>query len=256
MKYNWKRDRHDERDHYAHLSPHFKLADAATLPSSVDLRPTCSPVEDQGDLGSCTGNALVGACEYLERKNQAETLANVIRLSRLFVYYNERAIEGTIRSDSGAEIRDGVKSLANQGVCTEADWPYVVSRFRNKPSTAAYTEAVARKITAYARISRTNGLVDFKRALAAGYPVVFGFTCYDSFEGETVEATGVLNMPVAGEAEVGGHAVVAVGYDDASERAIVRNSWGSAWGQHGYFTMPYTYLQSNTLVSDLWTITR
>lgn len=219
------------------------------LPASADLRSMCSAVEDQKALGSCTANALVGALEFLERKDGVP----VVNLSRLFVYYNERVIEHTVSSDSGAQLRDGIKTLAKQGVCTEKKWPYTISKFKNKPSTACYTEASNHQITSYQRV---QSLTDMRSCLAAGYPFVFGFTVYESFESDQVARTGVVPMPAPNERVLGGHAVVAVGYSDADKRFIVRNSWGKKWGQAGYCTMPYDYLSDPQLAGDMWTIRR
>jgi len=257
-KYHWKRDYHDENAKYAHEVPAFTLVEAAAVPASVDLRKFCSAVEDQGQLGSCTGNALVGAMEYLENKSKEfEVNGKFVDLSRLFVYYNERAMEGTINQDAGAQISDGVKALAKEGVCTEAIWPYAVHRFAKKPTAAAYADATHRKITAYARVDRSNGMAGIKQALASGYPVVFGFTVFESFESEEVAQTGVVPMPnVNSEQCMGGHAVLMVGYDDATQRVLVRNSWGASWGQGGYFTLPYDYVTSQTLANDFWTLTK
>ena len=241
--YGWVPDLPDHRDLlYSGLRPV-----PPTLPASVDLRTRCSPVEDQGDLGSCTGNALAGALEFLELKSHAR----FADLSRLFIYYNERVIEHSVRSDSGAQIRDGVKALAKQGVCTEIKWPYKISKFASKPGAVCYTEAQKHRITSYHRILTVD---EMRACLAEGFPFVFGFTVYESFETQHVAQTGVLNMPQQNERAVGGHAVLAVGYDDGQRRFIVRNSWGSGWGQKGYFTMPYGYLASRNLADDLWTI--
>jgi C1A family cysteine protease len=217
------------------------------LPASVDLRGICSPVEDQKALGSCTANSLVGALEYLERKDGVP----FTDLSRLFVYYNERVIEHTVASDSGAMLRDGIKTLAKQGVCSEKNWPYVIAKFKNKPTKACYVEAGAHLITSYQRLQTLD---DMRSCLAAGYPFIFGFTVYASFESSQVAKTGVVPMPASGEAVLGGHAVVAVGYKNSTKRFIARNSWGTSWGQKGYFTIPYNYLTNPQLATDMWTV--
>jgi C1A family cysteine protease len=222
----------------------------AKLPPAVDLRRLCSPVEDQGDLGSCTGNALAGAVEFLEKKGKVP----FVNVSRLFIYYNERVIEHSVNDDSGAMIRDGIKTLVKQGVCAEEKWPYVVSKFAAKPSPACYKEALAHQVTAYARLQTLN---EMRACVAEGYPFVFGFTVYESFESDKVARTGVVPMPnKSREKMIGGHAVLAVGYDDATKRFLIRNSWGSTWGMAGYFTMPYAYVADRNLSDDFWTIRR
>lgn len=241
--YGWLPDRPDHRDRlYAAIARPPK-----TLPRSVDLRPQCSAVEDQGQLGSCTANALVGNLEYLEKKSGRV----VTDLSRLFVYYNERALEGTINEDAGAFLRDGIKVLVKQGVCTEMKWPYKLARFANKPSAACYQQARNHQVTSYHRILT---LQQMKMCLAEGYPFVFGFTVYESFESAQVAKTGRVDMPKPSEQAVGGHAVMAAGYDGSTNRFLIRNSWGADWGLKGYFSMPYDYLADRNLSDDFWTV--
>ena len=241
--YGWLPDRPDHRDKlYAAIA-----APPRRLPVSTDLRALCSPVENQGALGSCTANALVGNLEFLERKEGRAA----VDLSRLFVYYNERAIEGTIREDSGAFLRDGIRTLVKQGVCTEQQWPYTISKFTVKPSAACYRQALSHQLLSYHRIVN---LQEMKTCLAEGYPFVFGFTVFESFESKTVARTGKANLPGPYEQSVGGHAVLAVGYDDATRRFLVRNSWDTDWGMKGYFTMPYDYLAGGDYADDFWTL--
>jgi C1A family cysteine protease len=242
-RFGWLPDLPDHRDWTA--KP-LKLKLGA-LPTKADLRPGCSPIENQFSLGSCTANALAGAVEFLELKNGAK----FEDASRLFIYYNERVIMGTVNEDSGAYLRDGIKSLVKQGVCDETLWPYKMDDFTKKPSEACYTQAKKHTIESYYRLATLH---DMKACLADGDPFVFGFTVYESFTSATVAKTGVLNLPKADESVVGGHAVLAVGYSDTDKRFIVRNSWGKSWGQDGYYTMPYKYLEDRNLSDDFWTI--
>jgi C1A family cysteine protease len=247
--FGWAPDLPDARDHLFAAAPQVLTA----LPPSVDLRkgsPGLPPPYDQGQLGSCTGNAIAGAVQFGRRK--AKQTPDFVP-SRLFIYYNERVIEGSVKNDSGAQIRDGIKSVAKQGVCNETAWPYDIAKFAKKPPAAAYKEAAKHEITQYSRLPQI--VTQLKGCLAAGFPFVFGFTVYEAFESPEVAKTGVLNMPnLTKEKVVGGHAVLAVGYNDSQQRFIIRNSWGHDWGQKGYFTMPYGYLTDNNLSDDFWTI--
>ena len=243
-KYGYRPDLPDQRDFLFE-----DLGKKVVFPAHVDLRPLCSPVEDQGDLGSCTSHALAGALEFLEKKDK-EIL---VRMSRLFIYYDERALEGTVSSDSGANLRDGIKSLAKQGCCPETEWPYLISKFTAKPPAKCYSDASAHIIQNYYRITTLN---DMKTCLVAGFPFVLGFTVYESFESDIVTRTGVVPMPAKHEQVLGGHAVLCVGFDDPTQRFIVRNSWGTAWGMQGYFTLPYAYVDNSKLASDMWYISK
>jgi C1A family cysteine protease len=239
-KYGWTPDLPDQRDFlYAAPTPYQQ-----NLPSSVDLSKKCPPVYDQGQLGSCTANAIAAAIEFDQKRKFVP--------SRLFIYYNERVIEGTVASDSGAQIRDGIKSVGTQGVPPETDWPYKIAAFNQMPPAKAYSDAKADLITLYQRL--IQDLNTMQGCLASGYPFVFGFTVYASFEGAAVAKTGIVSMPGSREKTVGGHAVMAVGYDDATREFLVRNSWGPGWGLKGYFKIPYAYLLSPKLASDFWTI--
>ncbi len=244
-KMGWQPDLPDNRD-FVYAAPSTILK---KLPATVDLRQQCPSVYDQGQLGSCTANAIAGAFEFEAKK---QNTANDFMPSRLFIYYNERTIEHTVNTDSGAQIRDGIKSINQQGVCPEKMLPYNIDKFTQKPSQACYDAALKHQLTSYHRVTRT--LSQMKACLADGYPFVFGFTVYESFESAAVAKTGKLNLPKKTESVVGGHAVMAVGYDDKTTRFIVRNSWGNSWGLNGYFTMPYDYLLNENLSDDFWTI--
>ncbi len=244
-RYGWIPDLPDHRDHM-YGAP---LPVLAALPPSVDLRANCpEEIYDQGHLGSCTANAIGAAFEFdLAKQGLRDFMP-----SRLFIYFNERRIEGTINCDSGAMIRDGIKTVSKQGVCTEKTWPYDITKFTDKPTQACYTEAAGNRAQSYQRVPQV--LNQMRGCLAHGFPFVFGFQVFESFESDAVAKTGEVPLPGTGEQPLGGHAVLAVGYNDATARFLVRNSWGADWGQGGYFTMPYTYLTERNLASDFWAI--
>ena len=172
-------------------------------------------------------------------------------LSRLYLYWHERNIEGTANEDSGAYIRDGMKVLQTLGVPPETDCPYDVTKFTNKPTAQAEVDARAFKIAEYHRVTDFTSM---QAALAEGNPVVIGFTVYESFESAAVARTGKVPLPKRGEKVLGGHAVLVVGYKQIGRSlyAIVRNSWGTGWGEKGYFYMPKTFFDKG-YVSDMWT---
>jgi C1A family cysteine protease len=241
LKYHWLRDTPDARDHLFN-------ATITSTPTTVDLRANCSTIEDQGNLGSCTGNAIAGIVEYLCRRAKKNT-----DVSRLFIYYQERVYENSVNQDNGAYIRDGIKAMNKIGVPTESLWPYNINKFAYRPSQAAYVNAATRKAVGYQKC------VDFtavKNALAQGYPVVVGFDVYASFESDAVAHTGQMPYPnKATEELLGGHCVALVGYNDVTSKFIARNSWGTGWGDHGYFYMPYQVIQDTTMSDDFWIIT-
>lgn len=254
----WIADLPDPRDKIYSAA----IATLQALPPSVDLREQCPPVYDQGRIGSCTANAIAGAIEFDRRKN-GETPDFVP--SRLFIYYNERAIEGHVAYDAGAQIRDGIKSVAQQGVCPEDEWPYddtpaewdggpfpPGAKEAEKPSAQCYTDAQQYTAVEYHRVNHV--MSQMKGCLAEGYPFCFGITVFDSFwEAPDKQAT-VTPLPSANDTPVGGHAVLAVGYDDAKSWFVVRNSWGPSAADNGYFYLPYAYIQDPQLARDFWTV--
>ena len=249
-KLGWLPDLPDDRD-YVYKAP-LKLRRANNFPSKVDLRKICPPVFNQGALGSCTANALLAAVECCKKIQGQKTQ----RLSRLFLYYNERVMMNTVLSDSGAYLRDGVKSLNKQGVCLEKEWRYSGStspraKFKKQPPKECYESALDNQILYYERINEK--LSDIRTCLADGFPFVFGFSVYSSFMSDEVVQTGIMPMPEKDESMLGGHAVMAAGYDDERSLLLVRNSWGKNWGDKGYFWMPYEYLETKNC-SDFWTI--
>lgn len=229
--------------------PFKRLYPRRKIPDKVDLRPLCSKVEDQEALGSCTANAGVGLYEFVEIKQKVEK--PFWDASRLFLYYNTRLIEGTVNEDSGAYIRDTMKALSKSGVCPEKEWPYLTERFAMKPIGPCYKHAAKHKAVVYRRL---DTLQDLLGCLADGYPFEFGFTVYDSFMSVKVAKTGIVPMPKKNEKVQGGHAVMAVGYDQVKKLFIVRNSWGPDWGLAGYCMMPFDYLTNRNLSDDFWCI--
>ena len=237
--YNLKKQFADHRDKkYARSSRFF-------LPQSVDLRNQMPLVVDQGQLGSCTANALAGYLGFLEMKEKGVSDP----LSRLFIYWNERNLEGTVNQDAGAVIRDGIKTLAQFGVCIESIWQYDIALFTFKPTSGCYSDAYPRRISSYEAV---NGLSDMLDALANGFPVVFGISIFDSFESDSVAQSGIVPMPGQDETLLGGHCVLGCGFDLKNNRILVRNSWGSQWAISGYFWLPFDYI--NRFSSDAWVI--
>jgi C1A family cysteine protease len=243
--FGWVPDIPDARD-VMYSAP---MMSSGGLPAAVDLRPNCPPVYNQGELGSCTSQAIAGAIQYEQLK---QGIPNFIP-SRLFIYYNTRLAMGTVNEDSGGMLRDGIKSVAREGSPPEDLWPYDVQKFNLKPSDEAYTEALKHQVVRYYRIPRD--LNQMKSCLASGYPFVFGFTVYSSLGDHSGGgAAGTIPIPKTDEEIWGGHAVTAVGYDDATACFIFRNSWGVTWGDSGYGYIPYVYLQQRNMSSDFWTV--
>lgn len=238
--FGWKPQKPDFRDRKFTF-------EVMKLPPSIDYRPECPAVYNQGDLGSCTANAIAFLCEFDWMK---EKKPNLYIPSRLFIYYNERVIEGTVDSDSGAELRDGIKSLNKWGFCPESLWPYDINEFAVKPPADAYSTALKEIVKQYGSIEQNQTAM--QTALVTGFPIVIGFTVYESFMSEQVASTGIVPMPGPNESVVGGHAVAIVGYNE--QGWIVRNSWGTDWGMQGYFIMPYQYFTDPNLASDLWCV--
>ena len=236
----WTRDPIDTRDHLFAEAP-------IVLPPIVDLSAQCSPIENQLSIGSCTGNAIVGALEYANRTFKKD----LTDLSRLFIYYNERVIEGTINEDAGAIIRDGIKTLVTYGVCPEKNCKYDMTKFTKSPTKTAYKKALKYRVSSYQSITNLDGML---QCLASGKPFVFGFTVYESFETAQMQATGLMSMPKSGEKVLGGHAVLAVGYIQSTRMIKCRNSWGASWGINGYFFMPYDFISDTKLADDMWSI--
>jgi C1A family cysteine protease len=252
--YNLTKDIDDARD----LLFMGERAKGAQLPAAFDLRDSCPPVWDQGDEGSCTSHAGCACRSMLQNDTQLD-------LSKAFLYYQERALEGKTQEDSGATIRDICKATQQFGICPSEDMPYVAGDYKNPPSQKAIENAVAYKILNYKRVLSCS---DVKQSLVSRrQPVLIGITVYESIESSQVTQSGILPCPKWGERVLGGHAVLIVGYKDetptfwnrlcslffgatTSGSFIVRNSWGEGWGQKGYFMMPYAYF--NRYAYDCW----
>lgn len=240
-RYGWRPSLHDDRDLAA------DLAYEGTLPAAVDLRPHMPPVYDQGQLGSCTANAVAACVERYFMGSGVDLVP-----SRLWIYRFERILEGTLaQGDVGAFGRDGFKVAHKMGVPPETDMPYDIARFQDPPSVQATGDAPKHKIPNYLAVARTEQAI--KAALAYGQPVAFGFSVPPEFE--AVSTDGIMAMPPKGFRVLGGHEVTIVGYKVVvgELHAIVRNSWGETWGEHGHCYMPIRFVVSANC-SDFRTI--
>ena len=199
---------------------------------------------------NCTSFGISGAMEFDENNEGI----NFVPLSQLFIYYNERSIEGTVDEDSGAQIRDGIKAVSSKGACAESLWPYDITKFTMLPPPDAYEDGLSRDITQYLRL---NDFDDIQQCLANGFPAVIGFNVYESFEDPQVAETGIMPIPDYDNEEcLGGHCVLVCGYDIATQMLLVKNSWGTGWGlpsHPGFFSMPFEFAQSSE-ISDMWVI--
>lgn len=241
-KFGWKRDLPDHRDHKLKLPPNRNLVNS-------DLRNDwMPPIYDQGTTSSCTANAISAAVHYDRR---AQTRKEFIP-SRLFIYYNEREMEGTIESDAGAMIRDGIKSVSKLGAPDEKLWPFDPKNIFTRPSQEAYDAAHGNLVTSYALVHQTVDSIS--SVLSHRVPVVFGTMLFHVFETPTVGKTGIVPMPGNWDAPIGGHAMLIVGVNHEEQHFIVRNSWGPEWGDKGYCYFPFDYILNPELSADFWCI--
>ena len=258
---NWKPSLPNHRElKYSHIE---QMSSPVVLPSSVDLRPLCSPVRDQGQWGSCSSFASGAAVEFLQLQElrlkvpegqdpQVYVEGQFMPVSEFFIYYGERKIEGTTGSDAGATtLADAGRVLVNEGVCRLSTWPYSDQNIFVAPSQAAYAEALKHKLTAFYAL---EGLAELKRCLANGFPFICGIPVCTSFMSASVASSGVIPYPSDSDSVEGGHAVCIVGYDDSKQCFILRNSWGTDWGMQGYAWIPYSYI--NDLADDEYTFRR
>jgi hypothetical protein len=221
----------------------------SALPAAVDLRGWMTPVEDQGQLGSCTSNALAGAVEYLVRRETGRA----VDLSRLFVYYNQRLWGDYVRDDGGGAIAVGVRVLARLGIPTESSWPYRPELFAVQPTAAVYAEAEKLQATDWWYVPIDERAI--RGCLAAGFPIAFGTRCTQSFM--DVPASGVVPLPRASESSEwkhGRHALLLCGYDDARRLFVIRNSWGADWGDRGYGYLPYEWVLNREWTRSAWAV--
>jgi C1A family cysteine protease len=252
-KYGWKKDSPDERDNRYSATMLFPIKTVYLNPDNGYKVP---PVWDQLQLGACTGFGWAFAVAFDLLNKHSENIPEPnFSPSQLFIYWNERVLEGTTGQDAGAEIRDGAKAINTAGVCNSTLWPYDEQEVYTPPPPAANSEALLYKSVLYTNLDNTNKqmLVD---ALQRGFPIVFGFTVYSSFESDQVAETSVVPYPdINTEQILGGHCMAIVGYHEGEgddDTFICRNSWGEDWGHGGYCRIPTRYLLDPTLASDFW----
>lgn len=266
MAMGWERDLPDFRDmtvetpdvHSVRARSKALARAQKKMPARADLRQWCSPVEDQGSLGSCTANAGVALAEYYQLRTRGRHLEG----SRLFLYKATRNLLGW-SGDTGAYLRTTMKAMALFGVPPEPYWPYEINRFEEEPSAFIYALGQNFQAAKYYRLDPPGQdpaltLRRVKENVAAGLPAMFGFTVYSSIPGVGA-GTGDIPFPATTDRVNGGHAVVVVGYDDARDvrgdkgALLIRNSWGDAWGEAGYGWLPYRYVLSGLAV-DFWSL--
>lgn len=227
-----------------HLDLNYEVTESLPLPTAVTLRAECPPVMNQGQMGSCTGNALAGLFNFMKLK-----VGLIFAASRLFIYYNERLKENSVLEDAGATtMRDGLVSLYAWGVCPEKSWPYTLDDLFPKPGPTIYHEAEGYKIKSFKKLQT---MVDRQHCLASGKPFVFGIPVYSSFESNSTAQSGLIPMPGWLDSLLGGHALLCVGYDDEKKLYMFMNSWGDTWGDEGFGYLPYQYMEK--MASDCWT---
>jgi len=251
----WLPDDPDLRDYsqrHENVAPMLRLTAAIgtdPLPLIVDLREGFSPVEQQGAIGSCTANAAAGVIEFMQRRARAK----YIDMSRRFLYKMTRQRMGFM-GDTGASLRETLKTLVDVGAPPESLWPYDIRHYDDEIPGEVLSHAFPRRVLTYYTLDplgqgTDQTLDELRRAVAAGIPVMFGFTVHSNWD----QRSAVIPMPSSRDRHVGGHAVVAAGYDDTRDLLLFRNSWGAEWGEGGYGWMPFAYLVHGW-AQDFWAV--
>lgn len=207
------------------------------------------PILNQGKLGSCAINSICNViryCEMIEDKDYSK------QLSSLFVYYNVRNMEGNVNEDSGAQIRNVLKSINTHGACYEKTWPNNITQFAEKPTPSCYKEGKDHRTIRYERI--TQDITHIKYAIQSGFPVVFGLSVFESIEQKSVIKFGIIPFPLNGSKKIGNHCAICCGWDDSRRLFTIMNSWGTNWGDNGYGYISYDYLSNPNFARDFWKI--
>lgn len=243
LKINTQKSTPDARDHQLKLlNPKLKIS------KSVNLKSELPYIFDQGRIGSCTANSAGSMYSWIVKKNNGQTFIP----SRLFLYYNTRVIQGTVGYDSGASLRNTMKSLKDYGVCPETSWAYLYDNLFTKPTSTCYEQGSQRQALSYASVAIS--LVSMKNVLQTR-PFILGILVYSSFFYPSVSKTGYVPVPnIQKEKLLGGHAILVLGYDDAKQCFYCRNSWGTSWGMNGDFYLPYQYATNRKLSFDAWVL--
>jgi len=244
LVFGWQPDVPDKRDLvYSCTAP-------VEVPDSVTIK--CPPVLNQLRVGSCVWNALAIAAQ-IHMLRQWAGMEKAWLPSRLFGYFNTRAIEGTVMVDSGCRIRDAIKVAARLGLVPESEWPYVETMVFKRPTIDCYNHATRHQVLRYERVPQARN--DIMHCLASGWPIIFGAALYTSFLSNEVAKTGDVPMPdLKKEKQEGGHAQLIRGYKTQRGQYHVRGSWSEKWGDKGDCWMPFEYIEDRDLCSDLWTV--
>ncbi len=235
----WIPDIPDQRDRL------YKVKRERDRGAKLSLRWMAGKPWDQGNLGSCTGHG-VGRCDYVVSKATRKDFMP----SRLMLYYNGRRLEGAVKQDRGAMIRDVIKGLVKYGACRESTWPYDEHKFAKVPSKKAQQEGMLHQAIVYERVPQAVSAI--RSCLQDGFPVTFGAMLYSSFD--NVGEDGFVTLPSKDEGPLGGHCMTIIGHDPWIKRFEVINSWGEDWGQGGYCWFPEPYILNTNLCDDFWVI--